>query len=137
MTTTQTAPTPIMDATPTTFEHVTVYTSGSFGYVGTVCRRAVIREGQWAQYSDAVAVTMLEPRKRNVRGVVKSDRGVVIVAGKGPTAPVPMFSAESTANGVTTSHSIARSCDPSWETKFAAWLAECGLTVLADYRRAA
>ena len=126
---------PIHDAEPTLYTDVTVYLSGSFGWIGTYCRTAKVREGKWAQYNDAIHVSMLEPRKRTFKETVKTDREVVIVRGRGPARPVDPFETSVTPSGTVCRRTKAGYFDPMWDSMFENWIASSGLEIIVDLRR--
>jgi hypothetical protein len=116
-----------------TFEKVTIYVNGFFGYSGIEAKIATVELGKYAQYEHALHVRLLQPRKRTWKGITRAgqyDGKFVIVAGHGhPKNLTETF--RPTEGGEITRHA---SCSEEWHTEFEAALKASGLTVLFDGR---
>lgn len=139
------------------YEKVTVFVSGGFGFHGTECKTLSIEEGPYAQHQHAHHVRFLEPRCRNARGFVQCgiNAHFVVLSGHGhvnggkgrlsnrlKAAPSPLTEEviETTSDGLTVATSASCFCsfDPAYTAEFyealAAYCAATGATVLFDSR---
>jgi hypothetical protein len=121
---------------------VTLYVRGEF--LGNVVRieakECEIKIGKFAQYPSAVWVNFKRARERNTRCFVQSYApSLVVLEGWGHPEPGSAWiEGRATESGCVVSESKYSSCDPRWASDFdaflAAYLAESGATVVADYR---
>lgn len=135
------------DATQTfEFTNVTLYTRGDSHWINlgnitkTECRSLKVDVRPYAQYQNAVVVTFVKKGARRECQIVQtSNPDVVVLAGHGQMEPDGAFKTDGPAHrGVTIERAKHRSGDTRWQgdfsAKLAAYVAETGAKIVADYR---
>jgi hypothetical protein len=108
----------------------------SYGVERVECREVLIEVGPYAQYEAAVHVSFIPKGARRARSFVQTYApNVVVLAGWGSVAPdSAMLPEVETTPSVSVAKGRYRSCDPRWDSDFAAKLEAAGVKPLADFR---
>lgn len=120
-----------------TFSNVTIYLKSGFGSINRIdVREVTIEQGvKYAQYTDAIKLTYLEPRKRNLRGSYLTYKPFLIVVRRedafDPQSALGEPELGSTP-GISVRSSRYSSFDDRWVSDFRAELAAKNVTPLFE-----
>lgn len=122
-------------------ENCTIYTLGAFGASRLEVKTAWLQVVKHAQYSSAVELRFLRPRKRKHEGRTLADRDMYLIVLTGWGHPKPgdsLEAIESGSEGITASRTRHACFAPEWREEFEAlinpYLAAHRDAVLADFR---